>query len=75
MFETHLEAGDILFDLFDEGQMLRQLCQAIVRLDARLIDRCRTGGDESCIEFVVLGAAQMDPRIGFDLDRLQNQEV
>ena len=53
--------------------MLRQFCQALVRLDTRLIDRRRTGGDENRIELVVLGTAQMDARIGFDLDRLQDQ--
>ena len=55
--------------------MLRQFCQALVRLDTRLIDRRRTGGDENRIELVVLGTAQMDARIGFDLDRLQGRTV
>jgi hypothetical protein len=73
VLEPNLEAGDILFDLFDKGQMLRQLRQAIVRLDTRLIDRRRAGGDESRIELVVLGPTLMHARIGFDLDRLQDQ--
>jgi hypothetical protein len=46
MFEPNLEACDVLFDLLDEGQMLSQLRQALVRLDPRLLDRRRTGGDE-----------------------------
>src|SRR5208282_4182093 len=73
MFETHLEAGNVLLGLLDEGQMWRQLSQAIVRLDTRLIDRRRAGGDKNCIELVVLGPAQMHAGIGFDLDRLQDQ--
>ena len=56
MLDADLEAGDVFFDLFDEGQVLRQLRQAIVWLDLRLIDRRRAGGDENRIELVVLGA-------------------
>ena len=59
MLEPDLEAGDILFDLLDEGQMLSQLRQALVRIDARLIDHCRAGGDQNRIDLVVLGPAQM----------------
>ena len=73
MLQPDLDAGDVLLDLFDEGQMLSQLCQAFVRLDARLFDRGRTGGDKNRIELVILGPAQMHPRICFDLDRLQNE--
>lgn len=40
MLEPYFETGDVLFDLFDEGQVLRQLRQAsLVRCDLRLIDR------------------------------------
>src|SRR5580700_5284695 len=74
MFDPDLEAGDVLFDLFDEGQMLSQRHQALVRLDTPLIDHCRTGGDENGIEPVVLGSAQMQPRIGFDLEWLQHHD-
>ena len=73
MFETHLEAGNVFLDLFDKGQVLRQLCQAVVWRDARLIDCRRTVGDKSRIELIVLGPAQMHACIGFDLDRLQDQ--
>ena len=64
MLQPDLDAGDVLLDLFDEGQMLSQLCQALVRLDARLFDRGRTGGDKNRIELVILGPAQMHPRGG-----------
>src|SRR5208282_3469434 len=73
MFEPNFEACDVLFDLLDEGQMLSQLRQALVRLDPRPLDRGRTGGDKNRIKLVVLGPAQMHPRIGLDLDRLQNE--
>jgi len=71
MFETDLEAGDVLLDLFDEGQMLRQLRQALVRLNALLCYGGRASGDQNSIELVVLGPTQMQPSVGFDLDRLQ----
>jgi hypothetical protein len=73
MLEPNLVAGDILFDLLDIGQMLRQLRQALVRREARLIDRRCTSGDEHRIELIVLGPAQMHTRVGFDLDRLQDE--
>src|ERR1700689_4486284 len=33
MLDPDLEAGDVLFDLFDEGQLRSQRRQALVRLD------------------------------------------
>ncbi len=73
MFEADLEASDVLLDLLNEGQVLRQLRQATIRLDTRLIDRRRAGGDENGVELVVLGPAQMHTCIGFDLERLQDE--
>ena len=54
-----LMARDVLLDLFDEGQMVCQLRQALIRRDPRPVDRRRTGGDQNRIELIVLGAAQM----------------
>ena len=73
MFEADLEASDVLLDLLNEGQVLRQLRQATIRLDTRLIDRRRAGGDENGVELVVLGPAQLQACIGFDLERLQDE--
>ena len=42
MFEADLEASNVLLDLLNEGQVLRQLRQATIRLDTRLIDRRRS---------------------------------
>ena len=74
MFEPDLETRDVLFDLLDKGQMPRQLSQTFVGLDVRRIDRRRAGCDQSCIEQIVLGPAQMDARIGLHLDRLQDED-
>ena len=74
MLEPDLEAGDVLFDLLDEGQMLSQLRQASVWLDAHLLDRCRAGSDENRVKLVVFGTAQMQPSISFYLDWLQDQD-
>ncbi len=74
MFEPDLEAGDVFFDLFDEGQVLSQLIKALVRLDLRPIDRRRrASGDQNRIEPVILGPAQVHAGTSFDLDRLQDQ--
>src|SRR4051794_6568539 len=75
MFEPDLEAGDVLLDLLHEGQMSRQFCQTFVRLDARRINDCRAGSDENRVELVALGTPQVYPRIGFDLDRLQDEHT
>lgn len=61
VLEPDLEARDILFQLFDEGQRPRQIRQARVGFDLRRIEICRAGGDERGIEHVVLGAAQAEP--------------
>jgi hypothetical protein len=58
----------------DKGQMSGQFSQPLVGFDARRIDRRRAGGDEDCIELVVLGPAQVQARIGPDLDRLQDKD-
>ena len=74
MLKPGLETRDVLFDLLDEGQMVRELRQAFVRLDSRLIDGESAGGDENRIEYIVLGPAQMHTRISPDLDRLQDED-
>ena len=73
MFEPHLEARDILFDLLDEGQMSRQFGQSCIGLDPRRLDRSRTGSDQRRIERVVLGPAQVHACEGANLDRLQDE--
>ena len=74
MLEPNLEARDVLLDLFDEGQLSRQVGQPRVRLDPLLVDRRRAGGDQPGVDHVVLGAAQMHARIGTNLHRLQNED-
>ena len=72
VFETDLEAGDVLFDLFDESELMGEGCKPLIGLWPGLINRGCTGGDDGRIELIVLGAAQMDAAIGFDLDRLED---
>ena len=43
--KADFEAGDILFDLLDEGQILRQLGQALIWRETRWINGRCTGGD------------------------------
>src|SRR5436190_3744089 len=74
MLEPGREPRDVFFDLLDEGQVVGELRQALVRLDARLIDGESAGGDENRIERIILGPAQVHTRIGPDLDRLQDQD-
>ena len=74
MFETDFDAGDILLDLLDEGEVLRQIIEAFVGLACVLIQGCRTGSDCSGIYFVILGAAQMHAGAGFDLDGLEHDD-
>src|ERR1700741_685547 len=71
MLEPGLEADDVLLELFEEGQILRQFSQSWIRRDPRLIERCRAGCDQHRIEPVGLGPPQMRPAKRFDLDRLQ----
>ena len=73
VLEPGLEARDILLDLLDEGQMVRQVRQSRVRLDPRPLDRRRTGRDQGRIERVVLGPPQVHAGKGANLDRLQHQ--
>src|SRR5204863_3150988 len=47
MLKPGLEPRDVFFDLLDEGQVVGELRQALVRLDARLIDGESAGGDEN----------------------------
>ena len=74
MLKTDFETRNVLLDLLDEGQMLRQF-RRIARQagNSRLIDARRAGGDESGIELVVLGPVQMHTRIGLHLHRLQDE--
>lgn len=74
VLKTDLEACHVLFDLLDEGQMLRQVCQTRIRLELGRIDRRRAGCDQNRIERVVLGTSQVYARIGSDLQWLQNQD-
>ena len=74
MLEPGLQTRDVLLDLLDEGQMVGKRGQPRIRLDAWPIDRGRAGCDQHRIERVVLGAAQMQTRIGTHLDRLQHQD-
>src|SRR5450631_390898 len=74
MLEPNFEARCVLFDLLDKGQIIRQFCQPCVGLDPGLFDGSRTGGNESCIERIILGPAQMYARIGPDLDWLHDQD-
>ena len=73
--QPNLMAGDVLFNLLDEGQMVGQLHQALVRLDA-------------LVAFIVAAQAAMRTASslsflarrrcwgtgGFEVDRLQNQK-
>ena len=63
VFEPDLEARDILLDLLNEGQLVSKLRQTRIRFDVRVIDRSRAGRDQNRIERIVLGPAQMHPRI------------
>jgi hypothetical protein len=73
VLEADLEAGDILLDLLDEGQLRGQPGQALVRRDRRRIDGGGAGGDQRRIEGVVLGPPPMQTGIGFDLARLKHK--
>jgi hypothetical protein len=68
-----LEARNILLDLLNKRQMVRQISQALVTLPIWLIGQRREGGDESCVERIVLGAPQMHARKSTNLDWLQKQ--
>jgi Homeodomain-like domain len=74
MFETGFEAGDILFELLDEGELVGQGFQAAIDLTLDWIERCGAGGDEGRIDGIVLGAAQVQPGEGFDLHGLKHED-
>ena len=74
VFEPGLQTGNVLLGLLDEGQMVGKLGQAHIRREPRFLDRGRAGRHQGCIKRIVLGPAQMHPRISAHLDRLQHQD-
>ena len=73
MFESGLEARDVLLDLFEKGQISGQFRQSRIGRDLRLLERRCACRDQHRIEIIILGAAQMYPTKRLDLHRLQHQ--
>ena len=63
VLEPDFQAGDVFFDLLNEGQMLRKLGQSRIGCNARSLHDGRASSDQNRIKLVVLGAAEMDPRV------------
>jgi hypothetical protein len=61
------------FGLLEEGELPCQPGEPRVGCDVGLLQGGCAGGDESCIEPVVLGAAQVQAGVGLDLDRLHEE--
>jgi hypothetical protein len=75
VFEPCFQAGDVRFDLFDEGQLVAEPIQARIGRRCFLgIEHVRAGGDQHGIDAVAFGAAQVQPGEGADLQRLQDDD-
>jgi hypothetical protein len=73
VLEARLEAGDILLGLLDAGELVGERFAARVWLERGGVELGGAGGDEGGIDAVILGAAQVQPGEGFDLQRLQEE--
>ena len=57
LFEADSDMGDILFELPDKGEAIGQRFQSGIDVEFCWIEHRGAGGDEGCVDGVVLGAA------------------
>ncbi|RAI54557.1 hypothetical protein DOO78_26075 [Roseicella frigidaeris] len=75
MFQSCFEAGDILLDLLDVGEVIAQRFESRIRRQLVLVtENLGARGNQHGVDAVGLGALEMELAEGFDLSRLQQRD-